>query len=279
VTLLVVGGSGYLGGELCRQAVGAGTTVVATYLRAPGELPGVRWERLDITDGAAVDRLVSAVRPQTVVNAAYRSGHWASTATGAAYVAAASAGARLVHISSDAVHGGRPEPYDDEADPTPIQPYGAAKAAAETAVRALAPSAAVLRCSLIIGPDARSDQVRLCLEALAPDRDLRLFSDEIRTPVWVSDLAAAVHEVAAGDYAGLLNVSGPEALSRAELGTLVARAHGHDPSLLRTATVADSGLVRAARVVLDTSRARDLLKTHLRPPSEVLSAQAHARST
>ncbi|GIF53314.1 dTDP-4-dehydrorhamnose reductase [Asanoa ferruginea] len=272
MTVLVVGGSGYLGGEVCRQAVAAGSTVVATYRREPGEAPGARWERLDVRDGAAVDRLVTAVRPRMVVNVAYAYAEWATTATGAAHVAAAAArtGARLVHLSSDAVHGGRPEPYGDDDDPSPVFAYGAAKAAAETAVRALAPDAAVVRCSLIIGPDARSNQVAQSLRALDPESDLRLFRDEIRTPVGVADLAAAVLELAAGDYAGVLNVAGPEPLSRAELGELVARVHGLDPGRLRTTTVAESGMARAAMIVLDTTRAKEMLKTRLRPAAEVL---------
>ncbi|MEV4621989.1 sugar nucleotide-binding protein [Asanoa sp. NPDC049573] len=271
--MLVVGGSGYLGGEVCRQAVAAGSTVVATHWRGAGDEPGVRWERLDVRDRAAVDRLVAAVRPATVVNVAYAYAEWATTATGAAHVAAAAAraGARLVHMSSDAVHGGRPEPYGDDDDPSPVFAYGAAKAAAETAVRALAPDAAVVRCSLIIGPDARSHQVAQCLRALDPADDMRLFRDEFRTPVGVEDLAGAVLELAAGGYAGVLNVAGPERLSRAELGVLVARAHGLDPAGLRTATVAESGTARAAMVVLDTTRARELLKTPLRPAAEVLA--------
>ena len=53
-------------------------------------------------------------------NTPYRYDDWAVTADGAAHVAVAAAevGARLVHVSSDALHAGRPEPYadDDAAD-------------------------------------------------------------------------------------------------------------------------------------------------------------------
>ncbi|MEV4532995.1 sugar nucleotide-binding protein [Asanoa sp. NPDC049518] len=274
MTLLVFGGSGYLGGEVCRQAVTAGFDVAATYHREPGAVPGTRWHRVDVRDRAAVDRLVDEVRPRVVVVTAYAYAEWAVTATGAAHVAAAAAriGARLVHVSSDAVHGGRPEAYGDEVDPTPIYAYGAAKAAAETAVRLVAPQAAVVRCSLIIGSDARSKQVALCLDALAPDSGMRLFTDEIRVPVGASDLAAALLELAEGDYAGVLNVAGPEALSRLELGEIVARAHGLDPAALRSSTIAESGLTRPATVVLDTTRAREILKTRFRPATEILAA-------
>ncbi|GIF71492.1 sugar nucleotide-binding protein [Asanoa siamensis] len=272
--MLVVGGSGYLGGEVCRQAAAAGSAVAASYQRAPGDAPGVRWRRVDVRDRAAVDALVDEVRPRVVVNAAYAYAEWAVTADGAAHVAAAAArvGARLVHVSSDAVHGGRPEPYGDDAAPSPSFDYGAAKAAAETAVRLVAPDAALVRCSLIIGPDARANQVAICLDAMRPDSGVRLFHDQIRTPIGVGDLAAAVLELAAGDYAGLLNVAGPEPLSRVELGELVARAHGRDTSVLHTTTMAEVGLLRPATVILDTTRARDLLKTRIRPAAEVLAA-------
>jgi dTDP-4-dehydrorhamnose reductase len=67
------------------------------------------WSPLDITDRSAVLALVSSVRPAVIVNAASRYGDWAVCADGAAHVAlaAAAVGARLIHVSSDALHGGR----------------------------------------------------------------------------------------------------------------------------------------------------------------------------
>ncbi|WP_229398417.1 sugar nucleotide-binding protein [Micromonospora okii] len=270
MTLLVVGASGHLGAEVCRQAVAAGERVVGTYHAHPVEAAGVEARRLDVTDRAAVRALVAAVRPTAVVSTPYRYADWAVTADGAAHVAfaAAEAGARLVHLSSDALHAGRPEPYADDEVPTPVFPYGAAKAAAETAVRAIDPSAALVRTSLIVG-DERSKQVRLCLDALAGRASL--FTDEVRCPVDVADLAAAVLELAAGDHAGPLNVAGADAVSRAELGLLVARRFGVDPAGLRTATSAASGPPRPTEVRLDSSRAAALLRTRLRGASEFLA--------
>ncbi|MEV4756776.1 sugar nucleotide-binding protein [Micromonospora sp. NPDC049559] len=274
MTLVVVGASGYLGGEVCRRALAAGRPVVGTYHRAPGTVEGVRWERLDVRDAAAVRELVRGAAPAAVVNCAYRYDGWDATADGAAHVAlaAAEAGARLVHLSSDALHGGRPEPYGDDEAPTPIFPYGAAKAAAETAVRLVHPAAAIVRTSLIIG-DRRAKQVRLCLDVLAGTPGLALFSDEVRCPVSVHDVAAAVLELVAGDYAGTLNVAGPEAVSRVELGRLVARRYGLDPVRLRATTIAESGHVRPAEVRLDSARAAGLLRTPLRPIAEALATR------
>jgi dTDP-4-dehydrorhamnose reductase len=270
--LLVVGAGGHLGGEVCRRAVAAGRPVVGTFHRTAGAVDGVDWRALDVRDGPAVRALVRAVAPAAVVNCAYRYDDWAATADGSAAVAlaAAEAGARLVHLSSDALHAGRRTPYGDDEPPTPIFPYGAAKAAAETAVRLVHPAAAIVRTSLIIG-DERAKQVRLCLDALSGASGVALFADEIRCPISVDDLAAVVLELVASDYAGPLNVAGPEAVSRVELGLLVAHRYGLDPAGLRSTTIAAVGLSRPAEIRLDSARAAALLKTPLRAVAAALA--------
>ncbi|MEU7999021.1 sugar nucleotide-binding protein [Micromonospora sp. NPDC049060] len=267
--LLVVGASGFLGAQVCRQAVGAGWSVVGTHHSGRVEVPGVETRRLDVTDRAAVRELVARVRPEAVVGTPYRYGDWAVTADGAAHVAyaAAEAGARLVHVSSDAVHAGRPEPYADDEPPSPIFPYGAAKAAAETAVRVLDPGAALVRTSLIVGEGSK--QIQLCHDALAGRASL--FTDELRCPIDVTDLAAAVLELLRTDYAGPLNVAGPDAVSRAELGLLVAAHAGIDPAGMKTTTGAAAGVLRPAEVRLDSTRAAGLLGTRLRGVRELLT--------
>lgn len=271
-TLLVVGASGHLGGEVCRLALVDGWRVVGTYRRAPRAVDGVRWEQVDVRDRAAVRALVEQVHPSAVVNCAAGYDDWTVSADGAGYVALAAAqvGARLVHLSTDALHAGRPEPYRDAEEPAPVHAYGASKAAAETAVRLVHPAAALVRTSLIIG-DAGSRQVKLCLDALSGRSGITLFDDEIRCPVGVGDLASAVLELVGSDYAGLLNVAGPEAVSRVELGALVARRYGLDPARVPVGTIAASGLSRPGTVRLDSSRATALLTTRLRPVSDILA--------
>ncbi|MBW4706053.1 MULTISPECIES: sugar nucleotide-binding protein [unclassified Micromonospora] len=266
---LVVGGSGFLGGEVCRRGVAAGWSVVGTCWSGAVGVPGVAARRLDVTDREAVRRLVAEVRPDVVVATAYRTDDWTVTADGAAHVAyaAAEVGARLVHLSSDALHAGRPTPYLDDDVPTPVHPYGAAKAAAETAVRVVDPGAVLVRTSLILGEGSK--QIQLCRDALAGRATL--FTDELRCPVDVGDLADAVLELADSTVAGPLNVAGPEPVSRAGLGLLVARRHGIDPAGMTTATTTAAGLRRPTDVRLDSSRAVTLLRTRLRGATELLA--------
>jgi dTDP-4-dehydrorhamnose reductase len=269
VRTLVIGASGYLGGEVARLASGSGDEVLGTATTDTGG-----WSSLDITDREAVRTLVSRVRPGLVVNAASRGDSWKACADGAAHVALAAVevGARLVHVSSDALHAGRAAPYPDDATPAPIYPYGAAKAAAETAVAAIDPAAVLVRTSLIVG-DERSKHVRLALDLITGRARGALFTDEIRCPIAVTDLAAAILELASQSYAGLINVAGPQAVSRAELGRLVAARHGLDPAAVAVCTIAEGGLgVRPGDVRLDSSRASGLLKTRLRGVGEALAA-------
>jgi dTDP-4-dehydrorhamnose reductase len=267
--VLVVGGSGFLGREVCRRGIRAGLSVVGTFHRAEVGVPGVVARRLDVTDRAAVRTLVAEVRPDAVVATPYRYDDWTVTADGAAHVALAAAevGARLVHLSSDALHGGRPQPYADDEPPSPVNAYGAAKAAAETAVRAIDPGAALVRTSLILGEGSK--QIQLCRDALAGRAVL--FTDEFRCPVDVTDLADAVLELAHSSYAGLLNVAGADAVSRAELGLLVAERFGLDATGLKTTTAAAVGVVRPSDVRLDSARAAGLLRTRLRGVRELLA--------
>ncbi|MEV6970717.1 sugar nucleotide-binding protein [Hamadaea sp. NPDC051192] len=270
--LLVIGASGHLGSEVARLALAAGAEVTGTHARPdkPSELHD--WSRLDVREPFAVHTLVQLVRPDAVINTCYDRWSWGPTATGAAHVATAAAavGARLVHVSSDALHAGRPEAYTEDDDPSPITPYGAAKAAAETAVAAIDPSAAIVRTSLILG-DETSPQVRLALDLIHRRSEGRLFTDQVRCPIDGAELAAALLELVGNDYAGVLNVAGPQAVSRAQLGKLIALRHGLSPRLVPTGKATRVPNAGPLDVKLDSSRAATLLKVQIRPVSEVLA--------
>ncbi|MFC6566677.1 sugar nucleotide-binding protein [Actinoplanes utahensis] len=231
--------------------------------------------RLDIRDAADVRRVVAAVRPDAIVHtAAGRDRHdWPATADGAAHVALAAAGIRLVHVSSDAVFSGTLGEYDEDALPDPVYAYGAAKAAAETAVRAIAPGAAIVRTSLIMG-DGHGGHERFTHDLIAGRASGALFTDEIRKPVHVDDLADALLELAAGDYAGVLNVAGADAISRYDLGVLVARRDGLDPAAIPAASLTGLGLSRPVDLRLTLTRARQVLSVRLRGATEFVRPAA-----
>lgn len=241
--LLVTGATGYLGSELVRLRPDAFT------------------ERVEVRDADAVRALLERVRPEVVIHTAYRQDGRDARATnvdGAENVARAAAriGARLVHLSSDVVFDGRKgSPYVESDPPTPVNDYGRTKADAERRVAAAHPEALLVRTSLIVG-GAEPSQHELAAAGPGP-----WYTNEIRSPVQVTDLARALLELATLDVAGPLHVAGADAVSRAELAELVAR---------RPVATAEAPPTRPLNCALDSSSAQALLRTRLRGVREVL---------
>ena len=270
--LLVIGGTGLLGRRITRQAQLAGHSVVASFYASVPPATDIDWRKLDIRRPDDVTALALSVRPDAIINAAYRKSDWETTADGAANVAVAAvaAGARLVHVSSDAVFSGAAPSYDEMRQPDPVTQYGAAKAAAETAVKGITPAAIIARTSLIIG-DGDSPPERLVHAVASGASAGVLFTDEVRCPVHVTDLASALLELAATPHAGVCHVAGGDAISRYELGLLIAARDGLDPAALPSGLRAATGPPGALDVRLDSTKTQARLITRIRGAREFLA--------
>jgi len=184
---------------------------VSDQLRASGaDVVAVTATGLDITDRAAVDETIAAYRPDVVLNAA------AYTAVDAAETdeqpadavnqhgprllaeAVRRCGGRLLHVSTDYVFDGtasRPYEIDDPVGPQGA--YGQTKLAGERAVLGVLPDRAhVVRTAWVYGgpgPDFVDTMLRLERER----ETLDVVADQIGSPTWVADLAAALIELGA----------------------------------------------------------------------------------
>ena len=236
----VTGATGFLGSELMHRS------------------PGATGERVEVCDADAVLALFRRRRPEVVIHTAYR-----QDGEGAAEIvvdgsenvarAATAVGARLVHLSTDVIFDGRKgAPYVEADAASPCTAYGEAKAEAERRVVAAAPGALLVRTSLIVGGPGHVPSKH---ELAARDPTMTFYEDEIRSPVQVGDLAAALLELATLDVSGPLNVAGEHDVSRAELAELVTG---------RPVRRAAAPAGRPLDCALDSSRARALLRTELR---------------
>ncbi len=272
-SLLVVGGTGFLGSELIRQTEQRIARVHGTHRSRPipDDVAGAEWHRLDITDRAAVDQLVAETGADTVINTAYQQNGpdvAAICCDGAAALASAcaSAGARLVHVSTDLVFDGTlGRPYAEADEANPIMAYGQAKLDGEHAVLAAMPSALVARTSIIYGSDD-APQEQLVRRAVT-DPNFAFFTDEFRSPVHVEDLAAALLDLARTDARGVLHLGSDSRIDRHHFASLLAQHAGLDTSALQGRTQDPSLGPRPADVSLDSTRAVELLGRSLPHPA------------
>jgi dTDP-4-dehydrorhamnose reductase len=279
--LLVTGGSGYLGDWVVRLAC-TGWDVTATYLSHPVDGPGASWRRLDVRDRSAVAGLVAEIHPAVIIHtAAMNPGAGrdfrATNIAGSYHVARAAAewDARLVHVSTDVVFDGEQGGYVEEDPPSPVTPYGRSKARAEELVEQAGAEAVIVRTSLIYGWRPEIDRhTGWMLDKLAADEPVRLFTDELRCPIWVETLAAALIELAGMDVTGWLHVAGAQILDRYAFGQRLLQFHGVDPAPLVPALSRESGLHRPLDCTLDISRAQALLATPLPGVDEVLGSHS-----
>ncbi len=268
--MLVTGASGFLGRHLVRGPATDDWEIIAPPSSS-----------LDVRRRESTIATIRDWKPNAVVHLAYRKGDRASIVDGSRNVAegATAAKARLVHLSTDVVFGGRAAPYTENDSPRPITAYGHEKSDAELAVARADPRAVIVRTSLIYGTEALSpsqERLRDWLRSPAVRRNtsMAFFTDEFRCPVHAGDLAMALAGLAGRrDITGPLHVTGDERVSRAALARLFVRHLGgsvHDEREVPTTTIEESGQTRPANVVLDVDLAASLGIT-CRPVSAVLS--------
>jgi dTDP-4-dehydrorhamnose reductase len=195
--ILVLGSSGQIGFELLRAAWPLGTTTI-----------GVSHSQIDITDASAVAHLVARSNCDLAINAAAFTAvdraeieprrAFAVNRDGAGHVAAACAraGVPLIHLSTDYVFDGAKKGAYVEDDPvSPINIYGASKAAGEDAVRENHPRHLILRTSWVYGAHGHNF-VKTLLRLGRDRKDIAVVCDQRGSPTAAVDLAAGISEIA-----------------------------------------------------------------------------------
>lgn len=202
--VLVTGADGQLGTELAKAAP-PHAAVLATNRTS-----------LDIADRAAVDAAVASFRPHWIVNAAaYTSVDRAETERDAAFAvnrdgaaniawAAARAGARMLHVSTDYVFDGcRSRPYRVDDPPAPVNVYGESKLAGELAVRELlGDRACILRTSWVYAAHGRNF-LRTMLRLMSERNEIRVVEDQVGTPTSAAGLASVIYAAMAAGLSGV----------------------------------------------------------------------------
>ena len=278
-TLLITGGSGYLGQYLTTKAA-QNYNLYTAYRSHADNVKAGHPVALDLTNAAQVQQLIRELRPDAVIHAAAANPGQSNAemmmrvnTQGSRYIAqaAAAVGARLVHVSTDMIFDGKNAPYADDAPASPINDYGRSKAAAETAVLETYPAAAIARTSLIYGLDEMDRGTASFVERLERGETLSLFTDVIRQPVWVESLVEALLKLVEVEINGRLNVAGRQPLTREEFGRRMLAWWGVEPGdRLELVRAADLAPTTPLDLRMSSQKAERLLQMRFPGVDEVL---------
>jgi dTDP-4-dehydrorhamnose reductase len=190
--VLVLGGGGQISRAVAATAPGRHEVVLKT--RA----------QLDIGDAAGVARALAESRPDWIVNgAAYTAVDLAEdhpqqaiaandTAVGVLARAAAQAGGRLLHLSTDFVFDGKSHRAYLPTDQTnPLSVYGMSKLGGERQVLNVGGTGIVLRTAWVYAAAGRNFVLTM-LRLMAEKPEVRVVSDQIGAPTWAGSAAAAI---------------------------------------------------------------------------------------
>ena len=242
-----------VGGDLLPQYAGIADGSAVT--RAP-------YVPLDITDGEAVSRVLSEVKPDAVIHCAAwtavdlaededkRDKVRAINADGTRHIAQAckALGCKLMYISTDYVFDGQGEtPWQpDCTDYAPLNVYGQTKLEGELAVRELVERFFIVRIAWVFGLSGKNF-IRTMLRLGETHASVRVVCDQIGTPTYTLDLARLLVDMIETDKYGVYHATnGGGYISWADFAAEIFRQAGMNTRVVPV-TTAEYGLSKAAR--------------------------------
>jgi dTDP-4-dehydrorhamnose reductase len=269
--LFITGASGFLGWHLCKAAQ-LNWDVYGAVNRNTIDCPGITVLPIDLTDQDALKQLIQDLRPDAAIHAAALSrpndcqnnpGESFAVNVQASLTMADYCGTLeipCVFTSTDLVFDGLNPPYAESATVSPVNLYGEHKVMAEEGMSARNPKTIVCRMPLMFGvaPQAPSF-LQSFVSTLQAGQTLKLFTDEVRTPVSGQTAAQGIL-LALKQGPSCLHLGGTERISRYDFGRVLAKVLNCSEQLLQACRQADVPMAapRSADVSLDSSLAFQL---------------------
>ena len=96
----------------------------------------------------------------------------------------------------------------------------------------------IIRCNSIVGPSVGwgSSFSERVLYSLRQKRPIRLFYDQVRSPIHIRNLVEVIVRSINSGLTGILHAGGPERQNRVETGKTIAAAYELDDSLIQPAS-------------------------------------------
>lgn len=260
--VLIIGANGFTGRRLLndlsihnRYCV-TGCSLHPDILPTSGDAGNYHFIETDIRDEAALKSLFKEVRPEVVVNCSALSvPDYCETHHEEAYLTNVTAveqlarlceeyKSRFIHLSTDFVFDGKMDEnggllYTEKDTPAPVNYYGWTKWKSEEKVAEICSDYAIARVEIVYGkalPGQHGNIVQLVMNRLKAGQEIRVVSDQWRTPTYVGDVSKGIQLLMENTANGIFHICGDECLTIAEIAYQVADIINLDRSLIHPAT-------------------------------------------
>lgn len=277
-TILVTGANGFVGYYLIRRLLEKRYHVVATG-KGENKLPYVDekflYRNLDFTDKTNTSAVFSEIKPSVVVHCGAiskpdeceqnRKTAFLSNVTGTINLLeeAAKQKAHFIFLSTDFVFRGDRGFYKEEDERSPVNYYGETKVLAEDEVTNYPFDWSIVRTVLVYGKtfSCRENIVTNTAKALQQGKPLKIFTDQLRTPTYVEDLADGIVSIVEKKAMGIYHLSGEDLRTPYEIAVETAQYLHLDVSLITPvrAEEFDQPAQRPAKTNFDISKAKNEL--------------------
>ena len=258
--ILIIGANGFTGRQILNDlSVHTQYKVTGCSLHPdilPNDAGKYRFIETDIRNEADIKRLFEEVQPDVVINCSALSvPDYCETHHEEAYLTNVTAvsqlavfceeyKSRFIHLSTDFVFDGKINEdagllYTEEDIPAPVNYYGYTKWKGEEKVAETCSSFAIIRVAIVYGralPGQHGNIVQLVMKRLKAGQEIRVVSDQWRTPTYVGDVSDGVQRLIAHTTNGIFHICGDECMSIAEIAYQVADYMGLDHSLIHPVT-------------------------------------------
>jgi dTDP-4-dehydrorhamnose reductase len=166
-------------------------------------------------------------------------------------------GARLVHISTDAVFDGERGGYTEDDVPHPLGVYAQTKLAGERLVAQTNPDAIIARVNLFgWSTTGQRSLGEFFFYNLQAGKSIMGFTDVFFCPLLANHLGQILTRMLEARLSGLYHVVSRECLSKYAFGVQLARRFGLDENLIRPVSVHEAVLkaARSPRLTLQTGK-------------------------
>ena len=274
MAILITGASGFLGANLAHN-LSPTCSIIGTYRSKRPTIPGIKWGSMDLTCRDSVRQVIVNCNPTAVVHCAAQANTERAQSHPDEAIRINRDGTRnlveslpnecyLIHVSTEHVYDASKSWFLETDTPGPVNEYGRTKLLAEQEVRHFEGDWIILRMALLYGG---RKEYRLCFcdciySQMKQGIHARLFMDEFRTPLHVSDVAIAVQAaIERHPTREIFNLGGPDRLSRAEFGWILAEETGLDPNLIEPISIDSSPTIapRPRDLSLNSGKIRSCL--------------------